>query len=289
MKSSTKAQHTGTTIGVFGKGTHSRGFHRGMLLALACAGLTVSLGVAQTVEADNLTLYATSFEQPIFPAGGQLLGRDGWSLTIPPFLNPAVATITGAAASNRKQSVEVRGGELIGSEGITAPYDAVGSYRRPLGYEISAEQSRVHVDANLLLETQQPATPGEFFSLTIAARSGDGETLGEVGLSSQGVVEGFAFDVAPGSPPAVLAPIRFNQWYHLAMLLDYEKRTTSYYLDGQLLGTVDALSASEVLLRVALVVYARLDGGSAGGAGSARANYTARFDHLRVRVNSAHD
>jgi len=281
MTNSTKAQGTGTAL--------TRTFRRGILVALAIVAGAVSLGLAKPVQADNLTLYATSFEPPVFKVGDKLLGLDGWSAAIPPFLNPDAAIITGAAASNRKQSVEVYGGDLIGSDGATAPYDAVGSYRRPLAQEIVAAQSRVHVDADLLLETNQPKTPGEFFSLTIAARSGNGETLGEVGLSSQGIVEAFRFNVDPGAEPDFTAPIRFNQWYRISMLLDYVNRTTSYYLDGRLLGTVAAPSASNVLSRVALVVYARPDGDSTGGAGSQRANYTARFDNLRVRVNSAHN
>lgn len=281
MTNSTKAQGTGTAW--------SRASRRSILVALAIVAGAVSLGFAKPVQADNLTLYATSFEPPVFKVGDKLLGLDGWSTAIPPFLNPDAAIITGAAASNRKQSVEVYGGELIGSEGLTAPYDAVGSYRRPLGQEIVARQSRVHYDADLLLETNQPATPGEFFSMTISARSGDGETLGETGLSSQGIAVGFPFDVAPGSNPAVQAPIRFNQWYRVSMLLDYVNHTTSYFLDGRLLGTVPAPTASNVLLRIAIVVYARPDGDNTGGAGSQRANYTARFDNLRVRVNSAND
>jgi hypothetical protein len=291
MKNNTKAQKTGGTVGALEIFARDHCFHRVIVLALAFVGGATSLGIAKTAQADNLPLYSTSFEQPTFQAGDQLLGLDGWSTAIPPFLNPPAAKITRDAASNRKQSVVVLGGDLIGSAGITAPYDAVGSYRRPLGQEISANQSRIHVDADLLLETNQPATPGEFFSLTIAARSGDGETLGEIGLSSQGIVEAFEFNVDPGSPPTpdLIEPILFNHWYHITMLLDYENRTTSYYIDGHLLGTVDAPSSSNVLSRAAMVVYARPDGGIAGGASSARSNYTARFDNFRVRVNSAHD
>ena len=285
MKSNTKTwQNAVATVGVLGGFARNHCSRRVVVLALAFAGVTASLGVAKTAYAEPNTLYSTGFEQSKFRAGEQLLGLDGWSTAIPPFLNPAAAKITGDAASHGRHSVEVRGGELIGSDGITAPYDAVGSYRRPLGYEVSAAKPVVRVEADLLLETNQPATPGEFFSLTIAARSGDGETLGEIGLSSQGIVEAFEFDGVPGSPPAFSEPILFNQWYHITMLLDYANRTTSYFIDGHCLGTVDAPSASNSLLRAAMVVYARPDGGIDGGADSARSNYTARFDDFRVSV-----
>jgi hypothetical protein len=160
----------------------------------------------------------------------------------------------------------------------------VGSYRRPLG-QCVPDDGIVQVQADLLLETNQKPTPGEFFSLTIAARSGDGETYGEIGLSSEGIVEGFPFNSSGGGPPAVKGPIVANQWYHIGMVLNFRNRTTSYYLDDQLLGTVPAPSASKILTRASMVVYARPDGDVTGGAGSARANYKARFDGFRVQLN----
>jgi hypothetical protein len=103
----------------------------------------------------------------------------------------------------------------------------LGSYRKPLAFDINAAQSKVHIDADLLLETNQSLTSDEFFSLTIAARSGDGETLGEMGLASNGTVEAWKFNANPGDIPEFHQPIRFNRWYHLSMLLDYTNRTTS--------------------------------------------------------------
>lgn len=290
MKTNTKTQNAVTTVEALGIFTRKQCSRRGVVLALAFAGATVSLGMAKTAQADNVVLYASSFEQPTFKSGDLLLGPDGWSPAIPPFLNPAGARITDTAASNRKQSVDIHGGDLIGSGGITAPYDAVGSYRRPLDYEITADQSRVHIDGDLLLETDQPETPGQFFSHTIAARSGDGETLGEIGLTSAGEVEAYDFNAAPGADPAFSEPVSLNQWHRVTMLLDYENRTTSYYIDGHFIGIVDAPSASNGLSRVATVVYARPDGDEeTGGPGSVRSDYTARFDNFRVKVTSANE
>ena len=209
-----------------------------LVFVLALAGVTASLGAASSAHAD--TLYLTNFERPTFQAGDQLLGLDGWSTAIPPFLNPQAAVITNV--NRGSQSVEVWGGDLVGSGGITAPYDAVGSYRRPLDYTVSGNKQLVRIDANLLLETNKPKTPGEFFSLTIAARSGDGETLGEVGLSSEGIVEAFSFNPIPGTAPTFTKGIQFNKWYHITMFLDFANRTTSYLIDDYFLGTVPAPS-----------------------------------------------
>src|SRR5947208_16343431 len=100
MKSNTKTwQNAVATVGVLGGFARNHCSRRGVVLALAFAGVIASLGGAKTAQADNLTLYSTSFEQPTFQDGDQLLGLDGWSLAIPDFLNPDAATITGDAAS----------------------------------------------------------------------------------------------------------------------------------------------------------------------------------------------
>jgi hypothetical protein len=154
-----------------------------------------SLGMATSAYAD--TLYRTSFEQPIFLPGDLLGGNDGWiALGSPPF-SPNAATITNATAKSGRQSVVVPGGLLDSQSGIE-PYDAVGIYRRPLngvlGYNTSVGNKKLaRVDADLMLATPKPRTPGQFFSLTISGRAGDGG-FGEIGLSSKGVVEAWAFD-----------------------------------------------------------------------------------------------
>jgi hypothetical protein len=238
-----------------------------------------------------LDLYATCFEPPTWNAGDYLLGRDGWQdpNTLPPFLNPYAATITNTVANCRTQSVQVRGADLVSGSiyGVDlSPYDAVGSYRHPLGYTMTNALPVAQIEADLYLGTQQRPTPGEFWSLTIAARADSGETLGEVGLSSQGIFEAFAFDSPPGALPSFTRHIQFNRWYHITMQLDYANQTTSYFLSHRYIGTVAWTSTpSNVLSRASMVAYARPDGDVSGGAGSARANYTARFDALRVSVS----
>lgn len=231
-------------------------------------------------------IYSTGFEPPTFIDGGPLLGLDGWSAAIPPFLNPAAAAITRDAKKSGKQSVEVWGGDLVSSAGITAPYEAVGSYRKPLNYAVSPKKPRVRLEADLLLETNRPLTHDDFFTATIAARSGDGETLGELGLSSAGRAVAYAFDATPGDSPAFAAPIELNRWHRLMIELDFSGPTTTVYylLDGELIGAMPTSSTSAALLRGALVVYALPDEGN-----SSRASYTARFDNFRVKAVSTDD
>ena len=136
MKNYTKNQNAVVTVETSGIYASNYCFRHVIILALAFVVVTTSLGVAKTAQADNLTLYATGFERPTFHAGDQLLGLDGWSTAIPPFLNPEAAIITNAAAKSGRQSVQVRGADLNSSpidtvtqELITNPYEAVGSYQ----------------------------------------------------------------------------------------------------------------------------------------------------------------
>jgi hypothetical protein len=178
-------------------------------LALAFTSVVGMLGMATSAQAD--TLYRTGFESPPFVSAGLLLGIDGWSTEIPTFLNPNAALITNTIAKSGRQSVAVAGVDLIGSEGITAPYDAVGSYRHPIDYMTTPTSSVVRVDADLRIGTRKPKTHGEFFSLKLSTRSGDNEILGEIGLTSAGIVAAWDFGVAPGSDPKFTTSIRFNK------------------------------------------------------------------------------
>src|SRR5262245_60500183 len=240
-------------------------------------------GLAQAALGQS-KVYSTGFEPSTFQPGDFLLGTDGWSLAIPPFLNPAAAKITDAVKKSGRQSVEVWGGDLGSFEQTLPFYEAVGSYRHPVNYSVSPDKPIVVVEADLLLETEEPATDDDFFSLTIAARSGDGETLGEVGLSSAGSADVYGFDAGPGDPTVFTTPTELNRWHHLSLVIDFsgEEAIVDYLLDGELIYTSQTESTSKVLLRGSMVVYARPEGG-----GDSRVNYTARFDNFRVSVHGA--
>jgi hypothetical protein len=99
---------------------------RAMALSLLL-GVAFSVATMQCAYADDahksMIYDSNGFEPKPFVAGFPLLGFDGWSTAIPPFLNPDAAMITDTDSATGRQSVEVWGGDLVGSEGITAPYD----------------------------------------------------------------------------------------------------------------------------------------------------------------------
>ena len=129
-------------------------------------------------------------------------------------------------------------------------------------------------------------TEDDFFSLTIAARSGDGETLGEMGLSSAGSVDVYGFDAAPGDPTLLSTPTNLNRWHRLSIVMDFSGETTkvAYFIDDEFLIATPTISTSKELLRGSMVVYARPEGD-----GNARVNYTARFDNFRISVHGAEE
>jgi hypothetical protein len=259
-------------------------------LLRTCAALGIALVAASPLPAlaqGPATIYATRFEEPAFVAGLPLIGQDGWEAPPPPPMSPLsslAAVVSTDKPRQGRQSIAVWGGDMVTVEGPLAPYAAVGSYRKPLNHVVAPKRPVVRIEANLLLETDQPATEGEspdddFFSMTLAARSGDGETLGEIGLSSSGHAVAYNFNAAPGAVPAFTAPIAFNEWHRVGVEVDFSgvEAVVLYYLDDELIGAMPTDSTSKVLLRGALVVYALPDGD-----GNERANYTARIDNFRV-------
>src|SRR5262245_55266907 len=229
----------------------------GFYLALA-AGVVLGVGSllvvgappwARADETHQSKVYATGFELPTFEAGSALVGVDGWTTLF--FMDPDAAKITDVHKKSGRQSVEVWGGDLESTADFTPPYDAVGSYRQPVNFQVSQDKPIVVVEADLLLETDRAATGDDFFSMTIAARSGDGETLGEAGISSDGSADVYGFDTASGDPPLLRTPTSLNRWHHLSMAMDFSGETTtvSYWLDGELLIVTPTTSTSNVLLR----------------------------------------
>jgi PEP-CTERM motif len=241
-----------------------------------------SVVVGSASAASAQVIYATGFENPPFAANSQLVGQDGWvGAAGPPSIanNNPLATITNSTAKTGAQSVQVRGSDLTGDVTVTAPYGAVGSYRQPASVDTALSGTpRVRVEADLLLQSTAPLTTNDFFTITLAARTGAGETMGEFGLSSNGHALAYGFDAAPGDPPAFSPTAGLNAWHHIAMDLDFASHRTTYFLDGLNVGSVSAPTLSTVLLRSALVAYALPD--VAGG--PMRADYVGRFDNFSV-------
>ena len=234
-------------------------------------GLIIATALSVALHsASAATLYSTGFENPPFANGSILLGQDGWSTAIPPFLAPDAATITNTIAASGLQSVRVRGADMVSAVEVD-PYAAVGSYRKPLNYDTAASGLQlVRVQADVRLDGPVIGA-GDFFSANIAARSPDADV--ELSISSDGIVYGYS----PSGSTMFSAPISLNAWHTLGILVDFSANTYSYSVDGTSSGVFafDAGITSDVLLRESLVTYAFPDAGS-----NLRSNFTAYFDNV---------
>ncbi len=239
------------------------------------ATLSLCILASMFAKVDAGLIYYTGFETQA--NGSVLLGQDGWSPAIPPFLNPNAATITNTVARSGSQSLQVRGVDLVSSGGITAPYEAVGSYRRPVTYDAAANgYPIVRLSTDVRLDGGQFIN-GDFAAASLAARTAI-EAVGEIELSSDGVV--YAYDGLGGGPALFTSgPLDLQQWHNLAIEVDFLNDRYSFFVNGTFLGqnAFRPTNTSDVLLRGSLVTYARPDSGAFIGD-----NFNYRFDNFTV-------
>lgn len=244
--------------------------------------LVLFFGMAPIDAICGAIVYSTGFENPPLIAGSQLLGQDGWSTAIPPFLNPSAATITSSLAASGTQSVVVLGSSLQSSGGITAPYDAVGSYRRPVNFDAAAAgQPLVRVRAVVRLDG--PVSPAgtnfDYVAASVAARGVEG-ALGELELTSDGRVYAYTGNaVADRSQSLFSAPITLGAWHTLTIDIDFLTNFYAFSVDGMLLGQTpfEPGFVADTLVRGSIVTY---------GGPILRDAYAFRFDDFEISAQA---
>lgn len=231
-----------------------------------------------SAAAPAATLYSTGFEDPPFANGSKLLGQDGWSTAIPPFLNPDAAVIANDMAKSGSQSLKIAGADLVPAPEVD-PIAVVGSYRRPVNYDAGAGLSKVLITSDVRLDGPLLGT-GDFFAANIAARSGNGG-VGELSISSDGKVYGYTGN--GGGPALVSSDITLGEWHTLGISLDFAADTYSFLVDGATLGTFpfEAGFTSDTLVRGAAVVYGFPDETEAGSLFQ-KDRFTARYDNFTI-------
>jgi hypothetical protein len=248
---------------------------------------TLMVGTLQPAVSQNI--YVTGFEDPPFAAGSQLLGQDGWSTAIPPFLNPDAAVITASEKTHKPgQTVVVEGADLVRDDFVNEVtggyYDAIGSYRRNVDYDTGGTET-VRISADIRLDGRR--TPqSNFFSASIAAIGLDDEGgasgVGELAISSDGHVYGYS---SQDLVPVFLTSthVALGTWHHLAIEVDFAARTYSFYVDDSWLGTFDfdPSATSDVLRRGSIVTYAAPDTKN-----DKKADHAATIDNFAIEVVS---
>ncbi|MCY2962920.1 MAG: hypothetical protein NT069_04580 [Planctomycetota bacterium] len=252
--------------------------------------------VASSQIAQSGVLFSTGFDSPPYVAGAVLPGVDappGFPLPATdsdhPWhrrLSPTAATIVAPTVLNRltSQAVEIRGADLEVEPGGTPSY-YLSLDRLPLNYDAAAHGlPTVHAQINVRLDgpaqtSTIPEREGDAYSANLVLISGDGDSFGEISLSSDGHVygyndyEGYLFGT----------PVDLNSFHVLALDVDFAARMTTYSLDGGSIGVFDfsGLITSNELNRLAILNYSNYP-----EAGSLRSEFTGYFDNLSVTASA---
>ncbi len=252
-----------------------------------------SVALMSPSRSDAADGYATGFEAPTFANGSQLLGQDGWSTAIPPFLNAPAAKVTNEQALSGTQSLRVKGSDLMDTSSFTdpstgsafpaettAPYAAVGSYRYPLPIDTSASSNKI-IQLRTDVRVDGSVTPdARRFAGSLAARSANDGGYAEIELASNGTVTLFT---SQSGNPVQTSPLSLNTWHQLGIDVDYGKDLFTFFVDGSAVGSYpfDPANTSNAFARGALVAYAMPDD---TGLSFQRANYQALFDNFSIRA-----
>ena len=236
------------------------------------------------------SLYSTKFEAPPFVAGLPLAGQDGWNA--PPPLSPLAAVVSTAQPRQGKQSVQVWGGDLEHQDFINeltdGYYDAIGSYRKPIGYDTGGI---VPVRLSAHIRIDGPLTAGDnFFSAALSARAvmvnSDGETdtigVGQIDISSDGHAYGHDGN---SNVPVFLAstPIALGEWHEVTIVLDFAAQTFTLSIDEESLGTYpfpepdEGFITTDTLARGSLIAFTAPDTDS-----TSKTEFLASYDKFSV-------
>src|SRR5262245_1378123 len=247
------------------------------------AAFAALLLAAQT-PAVGQVIYSTGFENPPFARGSGLVGQDGW-ITPPPF-SPGAAVIVTEMSIEGRQTVRVRGGDLVPQdfidEGTEGYYGPIGSYRHPVNHETGGTQV-VRVSADVRVNGPGTEDGDDFFSAAVAAVTADGDEVGEMKISSDGHVYAYSGN---GFVPTFLtsAPITLGEWHNLTVEVDFLNQTSAFFVDGEHLGTFDwdeeiIDKDPTILVRGSLIVYGAPDTQT-----RRKQNYMAHFDNFVIEA-----
>jgi hypothetical protein len=237
-------------------------------ILFGCSFLLVSAALGNAATRADI-LYQTGFEPPDFAAGQPVDGQDAWVAT----LSSAAGNVTTNAPGSGLQSLQVDGGslEFSASDGLY-----VGVYT-PTTLFNAGESSQVWIQADVRLDG--PSTADDLASANLFVANSNDVLAGSY-LSSDGNMYGLTTDdfqqFAPASP---------GSYHTLGLLLDLlSSLLGSYYLDGQLVGTLaiptSILTDPDFVVGLQLVAVE-------DDASFSRADYTGYFDNLSVETVAA--
>ena len=185
-------------------------------------------------------LYSTGFESMPFQAGQTINGRGGF-LVSPG--DPSAMMITTSNAYDGNQALQV-GGSLLGSTGfaqgaatINPNYDAIANANPVITLEVHARLDGPSTNTN-------NGTLDDLVSVNLDALLFDNSYFSTF-ISSDGQAYGYVNQSYVFSGPAAL-----GQYHDLKLVLDFNRRASSFIVDGNVLGTepFDSTVGSTILV-----------------------------------------
>lgn len=196
--------------------------------ALIAATLWLSAGPMARGE----VVSQTGFESPAFTAG-PLAGQDGWTT-----VGGNAVSVSTLRPQTGSQAVLIDGAGLVHS----ADYPAVligADARRVFDITpIASGTPIVSLQASVRLDGPNTNTGGgindDLISANLDVYDENGAPVTEMLLSSNGNVYASAW----GNPYSFATPVTLGEYHTMGIRLNYLTRTSDYFLDGQLLGTL---------------------------------------------------
>lgn len=204
------------------------------------AAILAAFFTLATHAARGDVLYSTGFESTPFQAGQSINGRGGF-LVSPG--DPSAMVITTSNAFDGSQALQV-GGSLLGSTGyaqgaatINPNYDAIANANPVITLEVHARLDGPSTDTN-------NGTLDDLVSVNLDALLFDNSYFSTF-ISSDGQAYGYVNQSYVFSGPAAL-----GQYHDLKLVLDFNRRASSFIVDGNVLGTepFDSTVGSTILV-----------------------------------------
>jgi hypothetical protein len=198
---------------------------RRRLASPAALALVYSLFSFASPNAVADSLYETGFEDPDFSTG-LLDGQDGFSA----FYGPSAAVISTSNPKAGDQAVEFLGVGLVDLGGGFLAAE----YNRQVAFAASPGSSVVDISADVRLDG--PSTsPDDLVSVNLTAYSPDDEIISDIYVSSSGEI--YAYNDFFGGQTLSTAG-GLGAYFNLHISIDFDAQTTSFFVDGSLLGTL---------------------------------------------------
>jgi len=260
----------------------------GCLSPTATHSLIVASAIALVAASQPVAgqpIYTADFEPDTFLADTTLVGQDSW--VAPGILSPNAAVVTSGKPRQGRQTVHVLGADLEHSDFVAEAseglYDAIGSYRRPVNHDTGGTQT-IRISAHVRVDGPLTAAGHHFYSASIGARATSlavSAGVGELAISSDG--RAYAYTGNENVPTFLGSlPVKLGAWHELAVEADFAAETSSFYVDGVLLGTFPfdpAETYTGILLRGAMLAYAAPD-----TATNKKADYASSYDKFSIVV-----